>query len=310
MKQNVALVMSSGGARGMAHIGVMEELQKSGFKITSIAGSSIGALIGGVFASGKLEEFSDWVGDVSRMDIFKLMDFAISKRGFIKGEKVFRKIKKYIGDVKIEDLPIPYAAIAADIENHQEIVFTSGSLINAIRASVSIPTIFLPYNIDGIDLIDGGMINPLPLNRVKRNDDDILIAVNLNSPQKYIKPVQDNKQEQNESVFYSMRKNINRKWSKFFNIKEKNKKMGFFDLLTGSFALMQDSISEYAIEQYKPDFIIDISRHSCDTLEFYKADELIEVGRKACKEALGKYLNPPADKGSFPAPWGVNKHSI
>ncbi len=297
MKKNVALVMSSGGARGMAHIGIIEELLKSGFNITSIAGSSIGALIGGVYASGRLNEFTTWMRDVSRMDVFKMMDFAISKRGFIKGEKVFREIKKYIGDVNIEDLTIPYVSIATDIMNHNEIVFTTGSLINAIRASVSIPTIFLPFEIDGIDLIDGGMINPLPLNRVKRQENDILIAVNLNSPVKYIKPESETNHHK-ESVFNNMRKTINKKWSRYFNNnkKQRSKKMGFFDLLTGSFALMQDKISEYTIQQYAPDILIDISRHSCDTLEFYKANELIEVGREACREAIGKYLKAGEDQ--------------
>ncbi|MCF8236395.1 MAG: patatin-like phospholipase family protein [Bacteroidales bacterium] len=283
MKRNIALVLSSGGARGLAHIGVIEELEKAGFNITSIAGSSIGALIGGIYATGNLKEFKEWVSRFSRMDMIRMMDFAISKRGFIKGERVFREIRNFIGDKRIEDLPIPYAAIAADIEKHREVVFESGSLVDAIRASVSIPTIFFPWKVNDTVLIDGGMINPLPLNRVKRTDGDLLVAVNLNAAIPYIKPADLENEKKVHNRFAKAKQNLNRRWNKFFlNGKEASeKRTGFFDLLTGSFALMQDKISEYERERYRPDILLEISRHASDTLEFYKAKEMIEAGRMA-----------------------------
>jgi len=173
----VALVLSGGGARGMAHIGVIEGIQKMGYTITSIAGTSIGALIAGIYVSGKMDEFKKWVIHVSKFDVIKLMDFAISKNGFIKGEKVFNALKKFIRDVNIEELEIPYAAVAVDIKNHKEIVFRSGPLKEAIRASVSIPTVLQPVYYNEVELVDGGVLNPLPINCIHRNDGDLLIAV-------------------------------------------------------------------------------------------------------------------------------------
>ncbi|MBM3435354.1 MAG: phospholipase, partial [Bacteroidetes bacterium] len=132
--KNTALVLSGGGARGLAHIGVIEELLKNGFNITSIAGTSIGSLIAGVYVSGKLPEFSNWICSIGKLEILKLLDFAIYKNGFIKGEKVFRKLQDFIDDIRIEDLEIPYAAVSVDIKNHSEVIFRSGSLVKAIRA--------------------------------------------------------------------------------------------------------------------------------------------------------------------------------
>lgn len=292
MKRDVALVLSCGGARGIAHIGIIEELEKDGFNIHAIAGSSIGAAVGGIYAAGNLKEYADWMCELGKMDVIKLMDFAISKKGFIKGERVFKKIRHFIGDHNIEDLPIPYAAIASDIINLKEIVFTQGKLIDAIRASVSVPTLLLPYILDGVDLVDGGMLNPLPLNRVERKENDLLVAVNLNAAIPYDKPQSIETVENNESYYLKAREALNRRWSKYFNNdKEKDKGLGFFDLLIGSFALMQNKISSLAIEKYNPDIVINISRDACDTLEFYKAAELIEYGREAYRKSIADRIN-------------------
>ncbi len=292
MKQDVSLVLSSGGARGMAHIGVIEELEKMGYNITSIAGSSIGALVGGIYAVGNLDDYTNWMRDLNKMDIFKLMDFAISKSGFIKGEKVFKEIKRFIGDKNIEDLPIPYAAIAADIINHKEVVFTSGNLMNAIRSSISIPTIFFPWEINNTFLVDGGMVNPLPLDKVKHSDNDLLVAVNLNAPIPYQRPVLNNDQKKIESRFQRTREKINKKWTSFVkNHKHKNKKPGFFDLFSGSLLMMQDRFSNIAVEKYKPDILVNISRSACDVLAFHRTNELIEAGRQAFHLSLKNHGN-------------------
>ena len=128
MSRNIALVLSGGGARGMAHIGVIEELLKRDYRITSIAGTSMGALIGGVYAQGKLEEFKNWVTGLDQLEVFKLVDLTIGKGGLVKGEKVLNKMKEFIPDTNIEDLPIPYSATAVDIIKHEEVVFRSGSV--------------------------------------------------------------------------------------------------------------------------------------------------------------------------------------
>ncbi|MCK4793275.1 MAG: patatin-like phospholipase family protein, partial [Desulfobacteraceae bacterium] len=177
MKQPIALVLGSGGARGLAHIGVIEEFEKQGFEINSVAGTSMGALIGGLYAMDKLHEYKDWVLTLDKVEVFNLIDFTFSSHGLIKGDKIINKMKTFLPDRNIEDLDIPFAAVATDITNEKEVVFTTGSVYEAVRASIAIPTVFTPVNKDNILLVDGGVLNPIPANRVKRIGNDILVAV-------------------------------------------------------------------------------------------------------------------------------------
>ena len=181
MKQKVALVLGSGGARGTAHIGVIRELIRQGFEISSISGSSMGALVGGVYAAGKLDEYEEWLCALDRMDVFNLVDFTLSMNGIIKADKVLKEIKKFIPDQKIEDLPISFTVIATDIRNKKEKVFSKGDLWEAIRASISIPLVITPIKIDDLYFVDGGVLNPVPVNHVKRVPGDLLVAVNVNA---------------------------------------------------------------------------------------------------------------------------------
>ncbi len=151
------MVLSGGGARGIAHIGVVEELEKRGFEIRSIAGTSMGALVGGIYAVGKLQEFKNWLYTLDKLDVFKLIDFTLSSQGLIKGDRVFKKMKEFIPDKNIEDLKIHYAATATDIINNKEVVFNQGSIYDAIRASVAIPTVITPVKQDDTLLVDGGV---------------------------------------------------------------------------------------------------------------------------------------------------------
>ena len=285
--KNIALVLSGGGARGMAHIGVIEELSKHGFNITSIAGTSIGAVVGGVYATGKLEEYKDWVTNLSKLEVIKFMDFAISKGGFIKGEKIFNELKKIIGNTNIENLDIPFAAVAVDINKHKEVVFTKGSLVNAIRASVSIPTIFTPFKYGESELVDGGVLNPLPLKYVNRTKDDLLIAIDLNADIPYHTPKKANLSENHNNNYRQAIEYINEKWSRFFN-NEKNKKSGFFDLINNSIYAMQAKLTEIAIEKYKPDILIKVSKEACGIYEFHRSEEMINYGRKQFLNSLEK----------------------
>ena len=175
-------MLGSGGARGYAHIGVIEELEAHGFAIRSIAGSSMGALVGGVYAAGKLQAYSDWVRPLQRFDVLRLLDWTISGGGFIKGDRIIAALKKLIGDINIEDLPIPYTAVAVDLDVQREVWFSHGSLFDAIRASIAIPTIFRPYRYQGRLLVDGGLLNPLPVSPTLRDLTDATIAVDVNAP--------------------------------------------------------------------------------------------------------------------------------
>lgn len=298
-KKNVALVLSSGGARGLAHIGVIDELIAQGYKINSIAGSSMGALVGGLYATGNLNKFRDWVVDLDKLKVFNLIDFTLSSQGFIRGEKIFEKMQKLkmIPSINIEDLPIKYVAIAADIINNREIVFHEGGLHQAIRASISIPNVFTPIRYDGGVLVDGGVLNPIPINRVSRVDDDLLIAVDLNSLVSYQKPHFPNKKVEDQVVHSAQVARLIKKWDELFSShhnetiekpSDKNLKLGYFDILTRSIQLMQSKLSLQSIETYPPDVLVSISKYACSVFEFYRGEEMIAYGREACKKALEK----------------------
>lgn len=181
-RNKVALVLSSGGARGYVHIGAIAELLDEGYEITLVAGTSMGALIGGMYAAGRLEEVSQWMRSLGTRDILSLVDLSLSLSHVVKGQKVMDALRQIVPDTRIEDLPVPYCAVASDVRNRREVVFSSGSLYEAIRASISIPSFFKPVELGERVFIDGGTTNPLPLDRVVRTEGDLLAAVNVNAP--------------------------------------------------------------------------------------------------------------------------------
>ena len=178
----VSLVLGSGGARGYAHIGAIEELLAQGYDIRCIAGSSMGALIGGVYAAGKLDAYRDWARALQRFDVLRLLDWTFSGGGLIKGDRIIGKLKDLIGEVNIEDLPISYTAVAVDLMLQREVWFSRGSLFEAIRASIAIPTVFRPHHYQGRTLVDGGLLNPVPITPTLRDLTDCTIAVDVNAP--------------------------------------------------------------------------------------------------------------------------------
>lgn len=177
--KTVALTLGSGGARGYAHIGAIEMLVERGYNIVAISGCSMGALIGGVFAAGKMKDYKDWVTGLGQFDILKLLDVTFSSSGAIRGEKIFSVVKDMIGDTRIEDLPIAYTAVATDLLAHKEIWFQEGRLDQAIRASVAIPSVVTPLVLNGRVLVDGACLNPLPIIPTISSHADLIVAVNL-----------------------------------------------------------------------------------------------------------------------------------
>lgn len=286
----IGLVLGSGGARGLAHIGVIEGLEAHGYSIDRIAGCSIGALVGAVYASGNLPAFKNWMLELDFWDVFRLMDFTFNTTGFIKGEKVFDEIGDFLSE-NIESLPIPFCAVATDLHKKKDIVFTKGNLFDAVRSSIAIPTVLLPREIGDNKYIDGGIVNPLPVNLIDRQSVDMVVAVNLNSK----KPYQVSKVKQSKSRIQNngdkKRKNLvqlKQKIADWLTANEKkSREMGFFDLLNNSFDLTQDSLTAFIIEKYQPDILVEISRDACGTMEFYKAEEMINAGRQALDVALG-----------------------
>ncbi|MGA9335991.1 MAG: patatin-like phospholipase family protein [Rudaea sp.] len=178
----VSLVLGSGGARGYAHIGAIEELLAQGYDIRCIAGSSMGALVGGVYAAGKLDAYRDWVLTLQRFDVLRMLDWTFRGGGLIKGNRIIEKLRELIGDVRIEDLPLSYTAVAVDLRAQREVWFSRGSLFEAIRASIAIPAVFRPHHYQGRTLVDGGLLNPVPVTPTLRDLTDCTIAVDVNAP--------------------------------------------------------------------------------------------------------------------------------
>lgn len=280
-KKTVSLVLGSGGARGYAHIGVIKALEKSGYEIKSIAGSSMGALIGGLYAAGKLKEYEEWVQSFNIIDILKLVDFTFSKDGMINGEKVFSKIEEMIGDVNIEDLEIAFTATATDIQNRKEVWLQKGCLKDAIRASIAIPTLFTPKELNGKILFDGGILNPIPIVPTISEFTDLVIAVNLNDnldiKEEHQKILEKEKNRFHQTVINFFQKNVKKKES-----------VSYFQLINKSIETMQEVISRHQLATHKPDIMINISSKVCEFYDFHKAEELIKYGETLTKEILEK----------------------
>lgn len=186
MKKDVALVLSSGSSRGFAHIGAIQALEERGYRITSVAGCSMGAIVGGMYAAGKLPELTAWFAEMNRRRMLELTDFSLNTQYLVKGERIMDALGELIPDVQIEDLPIPLALVSTDMRTGNEVVFRSGNLNRAIRASFSLPVVLKPVREGNMLLMDGGIVNPLPLNRVVRHENDILVSSNVSG--KWVKP--------------------------------------------------------------------------------------------------------------------------
>ncbi|WP_421873676.1 patatin-like phospholipase family protein [Marinoscillum sp.] len=295
MSQKVALVLSSGGARGLAHIGVIEALEADGYEITSIAGSSIGAVVGAFYACGRLDDYKKWALNLDRYDVFKLIDFTFSVQGFIKGERVFKTLQEFIPDQRIEEMNIPFAALVTDIKSKKEEVFDKGSMYEAIQASVAIPTVIKPVVRNGREYIDGGVTNPIPIDHVKRTPGDLLVVSNVNAIIPYQKKVKDKRKDLAAEASYNQKiQSFLNGWNKFLpgsTAESTEKKLGFFDLLNESIDLMQDRLTSLLMEKHRPDVLVNISREACSTFEFYKCRELIEAGHEAYQKTAKPALN-------------------
>ncbi len=286
--KTVSLVLGSGGARGLAHIGVIHWLEEHGYEIRSISGCSMGSLIGGIYAAGKLDEFEQWIRALTKLDILTLLDMSWSKSGLVRGDKIIDTLIDLVGEQKIEDLPIPFTAIAADIKNEKEVWINSGSLFAAIRASISLPLFFTPYENNGIQLIDGGVLNPVPIAPTFNDDTQMTLAVNLGGP---LEKMQKSAPEQKTPV--QELQTFQGKISHYINNFQQNMgkevhelDLGVYDIANQAFDAMQSTIARQKLAAYPPDFTIEIARNACGTLEFDRADEMIALGYKKAKEAL------------------------
>ncbi len=287
-EKKVHLVLGSGGARGVAHIGVIEELEKNGYEIIEVIGCSMGAVVGGIYCTGQLPEYKNWLLTLTKKRVFDLLDFTFTSQGFVKGEKLFSKHMEVTGKQNIEDFPIPFTAVATDMKANKEVHFSKGDLFKALRASVSIPGIFTPVAYEDKVLVDGGVLNPLPINLVNKRKDAIIVAVDINSG-KVVEELlaRDEKKERKtpewlERVLPDSIKDFTKSTEK------KQEEFSLFELMESSYSFTQDRLTSLVIEHYRPDILVEIPRQACDTFEFHKSKKLIEIGKKAYYKAVEK----------------------
>lgn len=322
--KDVALVLSSGGPRGWAYIGAVEELISRGYNITSVAGTSIGSLVGGIFAAGKLEEVKEWLFTLDAWKVFSLMDLSISKNHLMKGDKVIGALKEIVPEVNIEDLKIPYRAVAADLYTGEEVVFDRGPLFDAVRASISIPSLFRPVKYGFRTLVDGGIVNTMPIDKAVRHEGDILVAFDVNdidvesirnSLVEEAREEEDRQEQEKEleletqTIIRAVRHNdsltlmeklklAGRHGQKVlahkFNEEDPEPEFDFeanyYSILSRTFSIMNHVISKTSARMHNPDILVKMPFDAYDNIgDYARAREISERGRELMREALNRY---------------------
>lgn len=281
--KDIALVLSSGGARGLAHIGAIEALEEHGYHISSIAGCSMGALIGGVYAAGKLKEYREWMKTIDRKKMLELTDFSFSINHLVKGDRIIEAIMAFVPDMAIEDLPIPYCAVATDWLNGEEVVFREGSLFDAIRASISLPLYYEPVRRDGRILIDGGVINPIPLNRVERHEGDLLVGVDV-SGHNYKK-----QWERQQRLAEKHKADRSLKAQILDKLLPDNLDFNYYTVLSRTSSLMIRQNSILMERLMKPNILIDIQMSSYGGFDYDKSERIVTLGKKKTDLAISQF---------------------
>lgn len=304
--RKVALALSGGGARGMAHVGVINELLSRGYEIHSIAGCSIGSVVGAMYAMGKLREFADFILADGAEAVFAHLDFTLSDQGFIKGQKMLDRLQEFAPDCNIEDLPVKLTIVATDMNTGEDVVYDSGSVYRAIRASVAIPAVLTAVHEEGRWLVDGGVVNPLPLLQLQRSEYDLAVAVNL-----YASPIfasetpsqewdDDDKQV---SVLAHLRERFSelRSWKSNLVqtiLDDPHQKKGYFTTLRLMSELASKRLAEETVRRYPLDALIEIPIASCGLFRFDLADAMIDLGRSRAVAALNSMEQQLHDRRS------------
>lgn len=335
--KTVALTLGSGGARGYAHIGAIEILQERGYEIIAISGCSMGALIGGMYGAGKMKDYKDWVTGLGQFDVLRLLDVTFSAVGAIRGEKIFSVVREMLGDTRIEDLSIAYTSVATDLLAHKEVWFQEGPLDQAIRASVAIPGVVTPLVLNGRVLVDGAVLNPLPINPTISSHADMVVAVNLSGEDDRRRRIPDaafSEAAEGDEWVDVLREKASR-WFDWDAIKtftgkkavgadedtpeEKISKaveqeaeasislpetidwdklgIGKFDVMNLTIETMQSALVQYKIAGYPPDLLVNVPKNACRSYDYHKAPELIQLGRERMAAALDRYEDSRTSSG-------------
>lgn len=322
----VALALGSGGARGYAHIGVIEALAARGYDIVGITGSSMGAMIGGLQAAGRLDEFADWAKSLTQRTILRLLDPSISAAGVMRAEKILHAVRDILGPVTIEELPIDYTAVATDLLAGKSVWFQRGPLDEAIRASIAIPGVIPPHEIGGRLLADGGILDPLPMAPLAAVNADLTIAVGVSGSEVIDKRSPEpaatiewlNRMVRSTSALLdtsAVRSLLDRPtaravlgrfgadtWSEEpdeeMSAGEAEldgalevPKLGSFEVMYRAFDIAQSALTRHILSAYPPDLLIEVPRSTCRSLDFHRAAEVIDVGRTLAEESLDRLDN-------------------
>jgi NTE family protein len=279
--EQVALVLGAGGARGFAQIGVIEALQARGLEIVAVSGSSSGALVGGIFAAGKLGEFREQLLRMQRGHFLRLLDPVIGQPGLVRGDHLVAAMREVVGDPPIESLPILFTAVAVDLQRQRVVWLRSGPLWDALRASFAIPGLFTPHEVHGRELVDGGLLAPLPIAATRLSDAHRLIAVDMHGwPQRPPGEPAENGQQAHASMRARLGGWIERKFG------GDPDGMGLVELMSRSLDTMQAQIARVELALDPPELVIRIPRDACQFYEFWRTKELVEIGRIEAEKAL------------------------
>jgi NTE family protein len=328
----VALALGSGGARGYAHIGVINELRDRGHEIVGIAGSSMGALVGGLQAAGKLDEYADWAGTLTQRAVLRLLDPSLTAAGVLRAEKIIDAVREILGDLLIEDLPIPFTAVSTDLISGKSVWLQRGPVDEAIRSSIAIPGVITPHELDGRLLADGGILDPLPMAPIAAVNADVTIAVSLNGDDPFRHDPPEGPRQSAEL--------LNRMWrsttalldsatartlletpaartvlSRFSAsaaaedaagevaadlgpVREADPmpvpRLGGFEVMNRAIDIGQAALMRHTLAAYPPDLLIEVPRTTCRSLEFYRANEVIEIGQELAALALDTFVDRPS----------------
>lgn len=293
--KTVSLVLGSGGARGLAHIGAIRELEKTGVEIKAIAGCSMGALVGGIYAAGRLKAYEEWVRTLEQSDIFGLIDWTFSGGGLIKGKRIIAKLSELVGELNIEELDIDFTAVTVDIDQSKELWLDRGPLFDAVRASIAIPGIFTPHRYLGRTLVDGGLLNPIPVAPTLRCLTDLTVVVDVNGPPDPALDEQEEKDDQNPSQFMLKLRDFIDSFSSKDSPKETQP--GLLAVMMRSLDTMEAAITRQQLAIFQPDLVIRVPKNACMVYEFHRAEEVIELGARLARDQIGHYQPPATGHG-------------
>lgn len=322
----VALALGSGGARGYAHIGVINELHERGHEIVGIAGSSMGALVGGLEAAGKLDKYSLWASSLTQRAVLRLLDPSITSAGVLRAERILEAVRDILGEVTIEELPVPFTSVATDLITGKSVWMQRGPVDDAIRASIAIPGVITPHVLDGRLLADGGILDPIPMAPIAAVNADATIAVSLSGD--------DPDAHRDERESRRTAEWLNRMWRSTSSlldtkaarslldtptgrtvldrfIASENEetgeepslpvvpKLGGFEVLNRTIDIAQAALARHTLAAYPPDLLIEVPRTVCRSLDFHRANEVIDIGQALADAALDA-LDALEEKSSEP----------